>query len=243
MVRLVYLVVVSVPLIIYYIFLADYCANHSEKYTEEECYSIAQDMVRHIKRNGHIKTVAFGIENLPENDGYIMYPNHQGKYDALGIISVHKNPCTVMIDEKASRKLIANQFVALVKGERLDKTDMHKQVKSIKNVANQVKEGRNYIIFPEGGYTDNHNNLQEFMPGAFKCAQLSKAPIVPVAIYDSYKPFGVNSLKPVTTIVSFMKPINYEEYEGMTTTMIANMVKDKIANEMKEIEKNRNKIA
>ena len=35
---------------------------------------------------------AFGIENLPKEGGYMMYPNHQGKYDVYGIFCVHKKP-------------------------------------------------------------------------------------------------------------------------------------------------------
>ena len=39
-----------------------------------------------MNKTGKITTQAFGLENLPEQGGYIMYPNHQGKYDLLGII-------------------------------------------------------------------------------------------------------------------------------------------------------------
>ena len=89
--------------------------------------------------------------------------------------------------------------------------------------------GRRYIVFPEGGYDHNKNDLQEFMPGAFKCAVWAKAPIVPVAIIDSYKPFGVNSLRKVRTYVHFLAPIFFEEYSGMRTAEIAELVKSRIA--------------
>lgn len=43
------------------------------------------------------------------------------------------------------------------------------------------------------------------------CSVKSKTPIVPVALIDSYKVFGVNSLKKVNTQVHFLEPkfINY----------------------------------
>ena len=48
-------------------------------------------MMRHcidlMNKSGKITTEACGLENLPETGGYIMYPNHQGKYDLLGIIT------------------------------------------------------------------------------------------------------------------------------------------------------------
>lgn len=66
------------------------------------------------------------------------------------------------------------------------------------------------------------------LAGSFKCAVKAKAPIVPVAIIDSYKPFGINSLRKVKTQVHFLEPIYYEEYEGMRTVEIAKLVKSRI---------------
>ena len=109
---------------------------------------------------------------------------------------------------------------------------MKSQVKTILEIADEVKKGRRYIVFPEGGYNHNKNDLQDFLPGSFKCATRVKAPIVPVAIIDSYKPFGINSLRKVKTQVHFLPPIFFEEYSGMTTLQIAELVKDRIAEEI-----------
>lgn len=235
MLRFYYVILVSLPLIIFYLFAMTYVIHHEERYTEAEKYHMAQHIIHIVKKNGRIETQSRGQELLPEEDGYIMFPNHQGKYDALGIMDSHERPCSVVIDEKASRTIVASQFIDLIQGVRLDKTDMRSQVQAIHQVADEVKAGRNYIIFAEGGYSDNKNELQEFLPGAFKSAQLSQAPIVPVAVYDSYKPFSVNSLKKVSTQVSFLSPIFYEEYEGLNTAAIAEMVRQRIADEMQNM--------
>lgn len=232
MIRLFYVILVSLPFVIYYLCKTIYYVRHEENYTEEQCYTLARKMIAIMKRKGRIETVAYGKEKLPSEDGYIMFSNHQGKYDALGIMSVHERPCTVVIDEKASQSMLVTQFIDLIKGVRLDKTDMRKQVKSIRGISNEVKNGRNFIIFPEGGYDRNQNMIQDFLAGTFKCAQLARSPIVPVAIYDSYKPFAVNSLKRVSTLVSFLDPIPYDEYAGMNTVMISQMVKQRIEDEM-----------
>ena len=119
---------------------------------------------------------------------------------------------------------------------------MKKQLKTIMEIASEVKAGRRYIIFPEGGYDNNKNDLQDFMPGAFKCAVWAKAPIVPVAIIDSYKPFGVNSLRKVRTYVHFLEPISFEEYQGMKTAEIAEMVKSRIAADIEEHIRNKSRL-
>lgn len=98
------------------------------------------------------RTISYGEEHLPKDGGYVMYSNHQGRYDAVGIISVHKKPCTVVMDEVRSRLLIVNQFVELLEGVRLSRTDFRQQVECAKAIQNGVEQGRRYIYFPEGGY-------------------------------------------------------------------------------------------
>jgi 1-acyl-sn-glycerol-3-phosphate acyltransferase len=222
-------VVVSLPLVVYYICKAHYIERHGERFSEETRYKMARKCIGIMMRNGRIETESFGQELLPKEGGYVMYSNHQGKYDTLGIMSSHPKPCTIVIDAYRSKLPITDTFIDLVQGSRLDKTDMKKQLHMILQIADEVKNGRRYIVFPEGGYDHNKNELQDFMAGSFKCATKAKAPIVPVAIIDSYKPFGVNSLRKVKTQVHFLAPIFYEEYGKMTTAEIAEMVKGRIS--------------
>ncbi len=228
MLRMFYVIFISMPFVVYYIQRAHYISRHKEKYSEEYCYRIARRCIRIMMRNGRIRTEAFGTELLPKEGGYVMYSNHQGKYDTLGIMSVHKKPCTIVMDAYRSHLPIVDPFIDLVGGARLDKTDMKKQMKTVLKIADEVKNGRRYIVFPEGGYDHNRNSLQEFMPGSFKCATKSRVPIVPVAIIDSYKVFGINSLRKVRTQVHFLAPIPFEEYRDMTTPEIAELVKGRI---------------
>lgn len=232
--RLVYLCIVCLPFILYYLWKVGYIERHDWRYDEADRYKFARRMVAIMKRNGRIHTDAYGTENLPKDGGYVMYANHQGKYDTLGIISVHQKPCTVMMDEQRSHLILADQFITLLKGCRLDKSDMKSQMKAILSVTDQVKKGRRYIIFPEGGYYKNQNNVKSFMPGSFKCAMKAKSPIVPVALIDSYKPFGINSLKKVTTQVHFLEPIYYDTYKDMTSREISELVRNKIVEAIAE---------
>jgi 1-acyl-sn-glycerol-3-phosphate acyltransferase len=226
------------PVIIYFLWMVGHMENQPYNYSEQDRYDFARRMISIMKHRGRIQTNAYGVDNLPEDGGYIMYANHQGKYDALGIISVHDAPCTIIMDAKRSQLLLADQFITLLNGCRLDKSSMKAQMNGILNVIDEVKDGRRYIIFPEGGYGNNKNKVQDFLPGSFKCALKSESPIVPVALIDSYKPFGVNSLKKVTTQVHFLEPIYYETYKDMTTQEISRLVRYRI---METISANQNK--
>ena len=239
MLRLGFVVAVSLPCIIYYLSKAKIIEKFNGDFPEEKRYRMAQRCIRIMMRHGRIRTEYSGQEYLPREGGYVMYPNHQGKYDSLGIMYAHPRPCTLVIDYERSKLPIVSPFVDLIQGKRLNKRDMKSQMKTILQVAEEVKAGRRYIVFPEGGYEHNKNDVQDFMPGSFKCATKAKAPIVPVALIDSYKPFGINSLRKVRTQVHFLAPIYYDEYREMTTPQIAELVKERIGEEIGKRIKNK----
>ncbi len=233
MLRFIKVILCNLPRI-YMIPKMAYKAKHAEKYTEEECYAYARLAIRRMMRAGHISTKRYGAENLPAEGGYMLFPNHQGKYDALGIMYAHEKPCSVVIDDAKSHGLLVKQFIDLVHGKRMVKDDLRQSVKIIKELAEDTKEGRKFIIFPEGGYYRNHNTVGAFKPGSFKSAVKARVPIVPVALVDSYKAFEEWTLRPVETQVHFLKAIYYEEYKGMTTAQIADMVKGRIVHTISE---------
>lgn len=213
----------------YMIPMMQYKANHPEKYTLQERYDFAKWVVHYMQRTGKITTKVYGLDNLPEENGYVMFSNHQGKYDALGIVDMHSRPCSIVMDDARSHTMLTSQFIDLLESKRLVLDNLRQQVKIIQEIVEEVKEkSKNFLIFPEGGYTDNHNMVCHFKEGSFKCATRAKAPIVPVAIINSWKVFEKRGLEPVETEVRFLKPLYYEDYKGMTTTEIASIVQNKI---------------
>lgn len=104
----------------------------------------------------------------------------------------------------------------------------------IRQVSEEVKQGRNYIIFAEGTRSREGNKLLNFKGGAFKSAVYAKCPIVPVAIIDSYKAFDIHSVRKMTAQIHYLKPLTYEEYKGMKTVEIAAIVKSRIEDAIKQ---------
>ena len=211
-------------------------ADHPEKYSMEERYALCRHAIRLMKRTGGTHTKAYGTENLPAEGGYMMYPNHQGKYDALGIMDTHDRPCSLVMDKAKSNTILVKEFVDLVQGKRLDKKNVRQALSIINEVAKEVSNGARYILFPEGGYDfNNRNNVCNFKAGSFKIALKSKAPIVPVALIDSYRVFNSFWMGPVTTQVHYLKPIYFEEYGSLRTQEIANLVRDRIQEKIDEV--------
>lgn len=200
-----------------------------EKYPIEARYKTVRRIIRIIKRTLVVRTKAYGKENLPTEGGYMLYPNHQGKYDVLGIIHTHDTPCTVVMDIKKSNTILVKQLLDGLSGKRLDKTNPRQAYGIINQITAEVQNGRKYILFPEGGYKfNNKNTLEDFKPGCFKIALKSHAPIVPVALIDSYRVFNSFHIGPVCTQVHYLEPIYYDEYKELNTQQIANLVKQRI---------------
>ena len=110
----------------------------------------------------------------------------------------------------------------------MDRDNVRQSLKIIQEVTEEVKEGKNYLIFPEGTRSKKGNEVGDFKGGSFKSAINAKCPIVPVAMLNAYQAFDTNSIRPVTVQVHFLKPISYEEYQGMKSTEIAKLVRGQI---------------
>ena len=210
--------------------------ERKDEFNEETKYRYVQYITHIMQKTGNIKIEVYGEENLPNDGGYMMYPNHQGKFDVYSIISVHKKPCTFVMDVKKSNFIFIKQLVDMLDAKRLDKENNRQAMKIINEVAKEVEKGRKYILFPEGIYDNKkRNSLIDFKAGCFKISLKSKTPIVPVVLIDSYKPYNSWEFGEIKTQVHFLKPILFDEYKEMNTQQIAELVKDRISNKIKEI--------
>ena len=116
-----------------------------------------------------------------------------------------------------------------MQGKRIKLDDLRQAAGIISEVSEEVKQGRKFIIFPSGGYEHrNGNYVDPFKPGCFKGAIRAKAPIVPVAIVNSWKVFDLWSLRRVVTQVFYLKPLFYDDYKDMKSNAISDLVYDRI---------------
>ena len=236
MLKLIYVILMNLHRAPYMIPKMRNRADHPEKYTEEQRYALVHHVIYLMNKTGKITTEAYGLENLPQEGGYMMYPNHQGKYDVLGIMYTHKKPCSFVMDKNKSHTILVREFCDLVQGKRLEKDNPRQGITIINQVADDVAAGKRYILFPEGGYKFNNNNkVCDFKAGSFKIALKSKAPIIPIALIDSYKVFNSFHVGPLTTQVHYLKPIMYEEYKDLKTQEIAELVKQRIQEKIDEV--------
>lgn len=210
-----------------------YHANHVDKYTEEEHYKMLRYITYRANKGGNVIIDVHGQENIPKENGFMFFPNHQGMYDVLAIIDACPKPFSVVAKKEVANVPFLKQVFACMKAYMLDREDVRQAMEVIINVTKEVKKGRNYLIFAEGTRSKKGNQIQDFKGGSFKAATKARCPIVPVALIDSFKPFDTNSITPVTVQVHFLEPLLYEEYKDMKTNEIAETVKERIQNKIR----------
>lgn len=211
-----------------------YHASHVDKYTEEEHYKMLRFITYRANKGGNVIIDVHGQENIPKENGFMFFPNHQGMYDVLAIIDACPKPFSVVAKKEVANVPFLKQVFACMKAYMLDREDVRQAMEVIINVTKEVKKGRNYLIFAEGTRSKKGNQIQNFKGGSFKSATKARCPIVPVALIDSFKPFDTNSITPVTVQVHFLEPLLYEKYKDMKTNEIAETVKERIQNKINE---------
>ncbi len=226
--RIAYMILRRFYLAPIYFFRIWWYSWHLDRYDAEKCYKLLRELTILANRSGKVTIEAHGTENIPKEDGFVFFPNHQGLYDVLAFLESCPRPFRPVMKKEVCNVILVKQVRLLMRGFCMDREDIRGSIKVIGEMAEAVKNGDNCLIFPEGTRSRNGNQLLEFKGGSFKCAMKAKAPIVPVALIDSYQAFDTGSVKPVTVQIHYLPPILYESYCGMKTTEIAQLVRSRI---------------
>ena len=204
-----------------------------KKYNDMERYRFLQMITKRANRAGRIHIECFGHENLPENDGFVLFPNHQGLFDGLIFFETMERPFSIIMKKEVENLILVKQVREIIGAKLMDREDLRQSMTVIREVTKEVREGRNYIIFAEGTRSRKGNEILEFKGGAFKSAMNAKSPIVPAAIINSFKAFDTKSAKPLTVQVHYPKPLYYDDYKGQKSHEIAAVVQERIREAIK----------
>ena len=204
-------------------------AKHTDEYPELEKYKHIQYIMRLAVKAGNVQLQVRGQENIPAENGFIMYGNHQGLFDVVALAATYDGPLAAVFKKELSNVPLLKQIIACTKSFAMDREDVRQSLSVIQAVTREVLAGRNYLIFPEGTRSKNRNTMREFHGGSFRCAIKAKCPIVPIAFIDSFKVLDQKGSKPVCVQLHYLQPIRYQEYKDMKTVELAELVQSRIA--------------
>ncbi len=222
----------------YWLFWLNRYKKHPEKYSEQKKYAFLHRVTVMVNKRGKVHLTCTGTENLPKENGYVLYGNHQGLFDALILLETHDKPFATVSKIEIENIPFLRDVFTLLGSKFIVREDVRQSLKVLNEVTEEVKQGKNYLIFPEGTRSKKGNQIQEFKGGSFKCAMNAKCPIVPLAILNSYKVFDTHSIKEVNVQIHYLKPLYYEDYKDMKSNDIARYVEEAIKQKIAETESN-----
>lgn len=209
-------------------------ARHPEQYPEEEMYRHIQYILKRAVRGGKVDLKVTGQENIPAQGGFMLYGNHQGMFDVLAVAATCDRPLGAVLKKELYDIPFLHQVALCTRSYPMDREDVRQSLKVIQAVTEEVKNGRGYLLFPEGTRSKLGNEMLEFHGGSFRCATKSHCTIVPMALIDCFKVLDQKGSKPVSVQIHYLKPIPYEEYAQMKPAEVAALVKERIAEKIRQ---------
>ena len=84
--RILLMVFRNIILVPYMWFRLCYVAAHADKYPEQKRYDMLRFIVKRANKGGNVLIDVHGQDNIPKENGFMFYTNHQGMYDVLAIV-------------------------------------------------------------------------------------------------------------------------------------------------------------
>jgi len=169
---------------------------------------VARQWVGWILRTCGIEVRAEGLEHIDPDQPYVFMSNHQSLFDVGGIV------VTLPVSWRfvAKRELVWIPFFgwALALGGHVivDRGNRARAVASLEAAAEQIRQGTNVIVFPEGTRRQT-GELGPFKSGGFHLAIGAGVPIVPVSVSGSQHVTPGNGLRvePGRILIRYGEPI------------------------------------
>ncbi len=176
-------------------------------------------------------------ENIPKDRRLMFVCNHQHDFDPIIMLSVFKGYKIGFIGKKDIIKKMPLVAKAMHKLYCLfiDRENDREAAKTIIEAIKFIKTDKASIgVFPEG-YTSKSCELLPFRNGVFKIALKTNAPIVVCAINNT-REIPKNICRKTTHIKLKIEDIIYpENYNGMNTAELSNIVHEKMEKAFNEI--------
>lgn len=182
-------------------------------------------ILRKAVKRANVDLKVYGVENLPEEGGFLITPNHQGMFDIVALFYAIDRPFKIVYKKELRKIKIVADALDSMDYLAIDRQNLRQSIQVIRQVKKELAEGMPWVIFQEGTRSKNGNQLLEFKGGSFKSAMDAKVPVVPVANINCYEVLDRNTLKKVHCQIHFLKPISYDEYKDMNSEELAMHVK------------------
>ena len=226
---------VGIPLLWQYFTRIKRWARHLDRYPSATRFVKIRKIIKSIQVALQVDLTVFGLENLPTDTNYCLVCNHMSAFDPVPFIVNSERHLTFVGKKELMKAPFIPAAMKVIEGEYIDRDDLRQSLKVMLRVEDSLKKGeKSWMIFPEG--TRIHDKLlpvQEFHHGTFRPATKAKVPIIPCAIYGSFRVLKKKpQFKKYPVSISILKPMRPEDYAGMSTAEIAVYMRNEIQREI-----------
>lgn len=150
-----------------------------------------------------------GRENIPDG-ACVFAANHQGNFDIPILLCSLDAPGVVAKAELGALPFLRT-WMTYLGCVFLDRRDVRKSAAALSEAAGNLSNGRSMLIFPEGTRSRG-GDIGTFKGGAFKMAQKTGCPVVPVCIEGSYRAMEAHGvwIHPAHVKVRILPPVQTE---------------------------------
>jgi 1-acyl-sn-glycerol-3-phosphate acyltransferase len=179
-----------------------------------------------------VKLTVTGRENIPKDTNFVLVGNHQENWDIVVLKVIFKDKILNFIAKEAlSHVPILGRWITLLGNVFISREADRSAAESIVKGIKQVRKGTNMGVFPEGKRSFG-NELVDFKAGSFKLAMKPKADLLIATQYNTCTIFKKIPWKRYHVYVHILPLFTYEEYQGMKSHEISDIVKSRIQNQL-----------
>jgi 1-acyl-sn-glycerol-3-phosphate acyltransferase len=177
-----------------------------------------------------------GRDKFQKNKVYVIISNHQSMMDILVIQNLYRHFRWVSKSENFSFPVLG--WIMKISGDiQLERDNPLSFPRLAKDCEKVLNAGSSIIIFPEGTRTTD-GEIKRFKEGAFRIAQLTKVPILPMVLDGTMEVLPKKGflLKVISTLhLTVLDEIPYESFKDENPRQLADKLKESMTQELMHI--------
>ena len=157
--------------------------------------------------------------NIPQGKGILILANHQSYLDIFALLATLTQPYSFVVKRSLRYTFPLNLWIKELDCVTFLRRATRAEVINRRKVVERLKNGDNFIIFPEGQRTKT-GTIGEIKKGTLRIAQLSGATVIPTTIIGGYNllPRGRIFIKPGEIMLTFGKSIRHRNGSRTAST-------------------------
>ncbi len=182
-----------------------------------------------------VKVKVGGLENVDGNMPRIYMTNHQSYFDIFALLAYLPVDFKFILKEELMKIPLFGVTMRRAGYIGIDRENPRKASRSMKEVAEKIKNGASVVIFAEGTRSAD-GQIQPFKRGGFHLALKSGCDVVPIAISNSRNivPKGTLKINKGTFALNIGPPIPVKDYSKKDMDQLLARTREAIISQMNQ---------